>query len=129
MPRGGKRQGTPGKAYANRTDLQMAPDMSKNTAASGGMEAPPPPPAPGPPMRAPEDTPGLTTPTQRPDEPITAGMDMGAGPGSESLTGFDPRVAETQLMKKKWGPYLQHLTNDPETPESVKVLYRYMMGV
>ena len=27
----------------------------------------------------------LTAPTQRPDEPITAGMDFGAGPGSEAL--------------------------------------------
>ena len=27
----------------------------------------------------------LTAPTQRPDEPITAGMDFGAGPGSEML--------------------------------------------
>jgi hypothetical protein len=27
----------------------------------------------------------LTAPTERPDEPITAGMDFGAGPGSEAL--------------------------------------------
>jgi hypothetical protein len=27
----------------------------------------------------------LTAPTERPDEPITAGMDFGAGPGSEVL--------------------------------------------
>lgn len=27
----------------------------------------------------------LFAPTQRPDEPITAGIDMGAGPGSEAL--------------------------------------------
>ena len=27
----------------------------------------------------------LTAPTQRPDEPITAGMDFGPGPGSEML--------------------------------------------
>jgi hypothetical protein len=27
----------------------------------------------------------LTSPTERPDEPITAGMDFGAGPGSEAL--------------------------------------------
>jgi hypothetical protein len=27
----------------------------------------------------------LTAPTERPDEPLTAGMDFGAGPGSEAL--------------------------------------------
>jgi hypothetical protein len=27
----------------------------------------------------------LTAPTERPDEPITTGMDFGAGPGSEAL--------------------------------------------
>jgi hypothetical protein len=28
----------------------------------------------------------LTAPTERPDEPLTAGMDFGAGPGSEALS-------------------------------------------
>jgi hypothetical protein len=27
----------------------------------------------------------LTAPTERPDEPLTAGMDFGEGPGSEAL--------------------------------------------
>jgi hypothetical protein len=27
----------------------------------------------------------LTAPTERPNEPVTAGMDFGAGPGSEAL--------------------------------------------
>jgi hypothetical protein len=104
----------------------MRPDMDKNTAASGGMAAPP---QAGPPARSPDDSPMLTAPTMRPGEPVTAGLASGAGPGPESMTGFDPRLAETQRMKKKWMPYLQHLANDPETPESVKVMYRYLMGV
>lgn len=33
----------------------------------------------------PEVTP-LTAPTQRPEEPLTAGMDFGAGPGSDALS-------------------------------------------
>jgi len=43
------------------------------------------------PMAGPASVPGLptvtplTAPTERPDEPITAGMDFGAGPGSEAL--------------------------------------------
>lgn len=43
------------------------------------------------PMAGPTATPGLpsvtplTAPTERPNEPLTAGMDFGAGPGSEAL--------------------------------------------
>jgi hypothetical protein len=33
---------------------------------------------------------GLAAPTERPDEPITAGMDMGPGPGSEILESPGP---------------------------------------
>lgn len=101
---GGARQGTTGTQYANRSDLRQTP-----TAATGqeygkaGAQiaaqravplaaAPPvgPPPA-GPPVAAgfatPEDTPNLTDPTRRPDEPVTAGMPFGPGPGP------DPRSA------------------------------------
>ena len=134
MPRakqGGARQGTPGKGYANRTDLSVNRDMSKNTAATGGMPAP----SHGETMRPPEppakyasDSPNLTDPTNRPGEPITAGLPSGPGPGPEALAGYDPRIAETQMMKQKWMPYLRNISNDPEVPESVKVLYRYMMG-
>jgi hypothetical protein len=39
MPRGGPRQGTPGKGYSNRTDLALnsASQTATNTAASGGV--------------------------------------------------------------------------------------------
>jgi len=135
MPRakqGGARQGTPGKGYSNRTDLTSNMDMSKNTAATGGMPAPshgetmPSPMAP-PPKYA-SDSPNLTDPTMRPGEPVTSGLASGPGAGPEALAGYDPRAAETQKMKTKWFPYLRHISNDPEVPESVKVLYRYMMG-
>lgn len=39
---------------------------------------------------------GLYDKTQRPDEPITAGIDMGAGPGSEALAMRSP-LAQTKL--------------------------------
>ncbi len=44
-------------------------------------------PAPSPQRRAASSAPlvGLTEPTQRPDEPLTAGMPFGPGPGLESL--------------------------------------------
>lgn len=123
MPRGGRRQGTPGKGYSNRTDLQMKPDMAAGTPAAGGVQAP----QRQQPMLPvyPEDTPNLMDPTQRPQEPLTAGLPVGAGPGMEALTGFDPRVSETQALKK-WLPLLDPLADDPETPDSVRTLVRYI---
>jgi len=130
MARGGARQGTPGKGYSNRTDLGMRPDMSQNTAATGGMPAPSgggagPSPI-GQMGRSPDDSPMLSDPTQRPDEPLTAGMATGAGPGPEAL-GLDPRLEETRRMKK-WLPMLEPIINEPDTPDSVKMLFRYMRG-
>ena len=119
MPRGGKRQGTPGKGYANRTDLMMQPDMQKNTAATGGMEQRVPAPSPV----TPEDSPNLSAPTQRPDEPITAGLPIGAGPGPQT----DTRLMETQQLKK-YLPLIAPYLDRPETPDSVRFLFRYIRG-
>ena len=122
MPRGGKRQGTPGKGYSNRTDLQTNYD---NTASAAGVPSADPsaPPVPaGPPMRTPDQSPMLTDPTQRPDEPITAGLPTGAGPGP-----VDPRPQETQQLKK-YLPLIEPYLNKPDTPDSVKALFRYIRG-
>jgi hypothetical protein len=123
MARGGRRQGTPGTAYPNRTDLQtnMAPDTN-GSAARGGMDLGPI----GQPTRSPDDTPMLSDPTTRPDEPITAGMASGPGAGPEAL-GIDPRMEETRRMKK-WLPMLEPIIDEPDTPDSVKMLFRYMRG-
>lgn len=120
MPRGGKRQGTPGKGYANRTDLQMQPDMSENTAATGGMEAPA-----GPPMlsQTPDDSPNLSDPTQYPEEPITSGLPIGPGPGPQR----DTRMEETKNLRK-YLPLLELYLDNPDTPDSVRTLFRYIRG-
>lgn len=125
MPRGGPRKGTPGKAYSNRTDMAQnyAPD-TQNTAATAGQPAAVPQQM-GP---SPDDSPMMSDPTARPDEPVTAGLDMGPGPGREALTGFDPRTQETAVIAAKWGPVLDHLSNKPDTPDSVRVMTRYLRG-
>lgn len=107
MPRtgkGGLREGTPGKAYANRSDLNLPGGTSGHQPGSvrpyGGQGATPPsavrqsaggagpsrspgrPPAPGPRPR-----PGLTDPTGRPGEPITSGLEGG---GPEPILPQDP---------------------------------------
>lgn len=97
MPRGGRRNGQPGKQYANRTDLTQAPKAAPGqqygaakqqldaqaavplpTQAAGGA---PPMQAPAQPMTLPGSLGALDQPSARPNEPITAGMSSGPGPG------------------------------------------------
>lgn len=112
MPRGGARRGVPGRQYRNRSDLRtqklpvqtapstqygsrVAQERAQQALPMGRPVAPPPAPvAPqgggggGAPQAQPPPLPqpvSLTGPTQRPDEPVTAGIDMGAGPGSEVM--------------------------------------------
>ena len=129
MPRGGKRQGTPGKAYSNRTDMGLdympMENAGLNTPASGGV-----PPLSDTARQAmmsvyPEDIPNLTDPTQRPNEPITDGLAGGPGRGPEALQNYDPRNMETSRLKK-WLPLLDPFADDPETPDSVRSLIRYI---
>lgn len=90
MPRrgkGGPRSGNPGTSYTNRTDLAadtqpVAVPTGQTYGEAGRQQAA---------MSAigiPDlegmlgSMPGLTDPSQRPDEPLTAGMPMGPGPGA-----------------------------------------------
>lgn len=127
MPRGGRRRGTPGKGYTNRTDLgiqyQAQDQAGMATPAAGGVEAPRSQP-PRPPVYA-EDIPNLTDPTARPGEPISDGLAVGAGRGPEALQNRDPREMETAKLKK-WLPLLDPYVDDPETPDSVRAFIRYV---
>lgn len=90
--RGGHREGQPGKAYANRTDLNgpggaTAAIMPEQVRSYGGQGATPPsalpgagggsgapePALPGAPM-PPMPMGGFADPTERPDEQLTAGL-------------------------------------------------------
>ena len=112
MPRGGRRQGAPGQSYGQRSDLNAPKIMSvpgqtygkqaEQVAAQRAIPMGPPPsasmpppaaPAPGaaapgagapPPMPMPGGLTPLDAPSERPDEPVTAGMAMGAGAGAEA---------------------------------------------
>lgn len=76
---GGVAQGAkymPGMPYGENT-------MAQQTAApmSGGSPMPP-----APSMPSMPEVLSLNAPTQRPDEPLTAGLDIGAGAGSEVMS-------------------------------------------
>lgn len=88
MPRGGKRQGTPGKGYSNRTDLGQ--DYASGDAAAGGLEPQPQQqPLMGPAIGA-DEVPNIGDPTRRPGEPVTAGLNVGPGSGAEAMGPMPP---------------------------------------
>lgn len=101
MASGGTRQGKPGVAHPNRSDLN-APKIARfqnqqygtQVAQVAQQQAAPPPAVPGPPLRpsVPQQfTPtsvSLQSPTQRPNEPVTAGLATGPGAGPEALGGL-----------------------------------------
>lgn len=67
----------------------------------------------------------LDAPTQRPDEPITAGMPFGDGPGTEVLPNF--RQAEYDIVDK-YMPSLVRYADEPDTPQSFRLFVRYLQG-
>jgi len=86
MASGGERSGRPGAQYGQRSDLQAQPRTAQPVRVAPGQqygraeaqrEAQRSIPLPG---QKP-----FARPTERPDEPITAGLPIGAGPGPEAL--------------------------------------------
>ena len=119
--RGGVRQGTPGTAYGNRTDLNAALPVQAATGqgyGEAGMQkaaqraipvapqqvsvAAPQAPAQAAPTTVSEQLPQQAAypgelrflhPTDYPNEPTTSGIDMGPGAGSEALFTTRPAIA------------------------------------
>lgn len=84
MPSGGPRVGRPGVAYPNRTDLnsgdrQYGDGVNKQAVRQATPGTPTGGPLPG--QLSP-----LNAPTDRPGEPVTAGLPMGPGAGPDALT-------------------------------------------
>lgn len=107
--------------------------MGMNTAATGGMLPSPAPTShvpPTPPMlsRSPDDSPNLTDPSMRPDEPLTAGLDVGPGPGSEALglpSYGQQRGRDVETLKAML-PEFKAASKMPGAPETFKSLVAYL---
>lgn len=135
MPRGGKRTGAPGKSYSNRSDLNvpaMAATGQQYGAATAQMAAqralpiarpatdnvptaPPAAPAgavggsPAPAGPMPGGL-GFADETARPNEPVTAGVPVGAGLGPEALAG--PPGVDSDLRLRLGAMYQAFPTED-----------------
>lgn len=107
-------------ANPQRVDLNTAAPTGdrvhgSNAADQAAMDAVPVRPAPQPtPGPLPGEAGDLLRPTERPDEPITAGLDVGEGNGSDALLFGQQNIASRQryhhLMQAQ---RLAALTNDP----------------
>ena len=128
----------PGQGYGVAADQQEAQRIAP---MSGGGTAPPAgpggpqssPPSGGPPgpneLQAMSDAyngPGtslaLNRPTERPNEPVTAGLPVGPGPGPESLTGVGAAARENVIEQGTLNNLLQSMSSQPNATSAVKAL-------
>lgn len=67
----------------------------------------------------------LYAPTQRPEEPVTSGIPMGAGPGPEVL-GMNQPSADTDADRQKLLSYLPALETIAQSPSSSQSFRNYV---
>lgn len=72
----------------------------------------------------------LTAPTQNPEEPITTGVDIGAGKGSEILNlPKEPTYNPDIDMIRAYLPAMEFWAMQPGTPQSTKDYVAYLRSV
>jgi hypothetical protein len=74
--------------------------------------------------------PTLLDETMRPSEPISAGVDFGAGPGSEILPpsiGQDQRPIENKAIVEKYLPAMMQAGRSVDAPDSYKQFLSYLL--
>jgi len=105
IPGGGK--------YGERKDLA---ELQSGAAMQGN----PTPSMPSPNVPAPQQLTNLFAPTERPDEPITAGASFGPG--------FTPteEVSGRYKLVSKYLPMLQEQANNPDAPETFKNFVQFV---
>lgn len=69
-------------------------------------------------------TPGLYDPTNRPDEPVTAGIDQGDGPGSEALMMQQPDDNNFRAKIAEYMPVLAYVAGLPSTSPETRAAIR-----
>jgi len=65
--------------------------------------------------------------TERPDSPITSGINMGAGPGSDALMMNQSQQGEADIIAK-YLPALDAMASAPDTPQSFRIFVRALQG-
>lgn len=124
----------PGR-FAKRTDLQYQPDQyGQGVEMTQQMQGAPL--AKTPDVRgatntavrqAASDVTPLYSETQRPNEPITSGADLGMGPGSDSLMMNQIEQSDSDIVAK-YLPSLDAMAQAPDSPQSFRAFVRYLQG-
>ena len=73
----------------------------------------------------------LTAPTTRPNEPVTAGAAVGAGPGNEALNlpmGQQAQDPDINMIRMYY-PILEFWANQPGTSQATKDYVQFLRGV
>lgn len=68
---------------------------------------------------------GLMDPTQRPDEPVTAGAALGAGPGPEVLQDREAAVREMGGLDR-YMPMMEKMAARDDAPRAFRALVQYV---
>jgi hypothetical protein len=70
----------------------------------------------------------LTQPTQRPAEPVTAGVDAGPGPGREALGLKSPVDTQLEDLAKlaKYMPLMMQFADSPQSSGTMKAFVKYL---
>ena len=114
----------PGGAYGERQDMAEfqtgAPMSASPTMLGSGGGAPA-----GPDMS--QVTP-FGAPSERPDEPVTAGADVGPGPGSEAL-GLGRQVQDDTAQLARYLPIIEKVANDSASSKSLRLFVQYLKGL
>lgn len=74
----------------------------------------------------------ITAETERPEEPITSGVDFGPGPGSEALMLPTPQDSNAEFNKSiaSYYPVLSYIASRPNTsPDTRRALAILMNGI
>lgn len=108
-----------GGSYGSATEL-AALQQAAPLAATPGGDAPP---AGG---GMPPITP-MGAPTQRPDEPVTAGAPLGPGPGMDAL-GLTSGITQDDAKLMMYLPVLEAVANRPGATHAMRNLVRDLKG-
>ncbi len=70
----------------------------------------------------------LNAPTRRPDEPVTAGVDAGPGPGREVLGIKSPTDAQLEDLARiaKYMPMMMQYADSPQSSGTMKAFVKYL---
>lgn len=112
-----------GGAYGERQNLEQLQQAVPVAASPGGGGA-----APAAPVDVTADLIGLGEPSQRPDEPVTAGAAAGAGPGLEVL-GLPNQPGEDMRNLVKYLPVFESMANVPGASKAARNLVRALKGL